>query len=598
MSDNPPLSAESPTPPESNTDGGGAHSDGSGSNVSPSTDTKQTKAIKFPYRGLLIVGVLAGAAMAYARWYVAHLDYQNANMIQILAMAVVALFCLVAFHRMARSRGQRFLVPMISLGLIGASVAAFEFQGFSGEMWPQYSWRFGSDARGRWQESPLDETQAAPTDRGPETFALADSPQFLGPNRTGVVSERLFAVPTNNSDTQVLWDQPIGDGWSSFAVHQDRAVTLEQREQWECVTCYRIADGELLWIDRHEARHENPLGGVGPRSTPAISDGKVYAMGAMGLLRVLDLQTGERIWTKDFLTEAQWSAEEFLSAAPWGHASSPLVLKESNMVVVSFGGPVDPASIDDQGMTPTSKSLIALDSNTGDVKWKAGRDQFAYASPMLLTLADQPQLVSVNEKTITGHAPASGETLWSVPWPGSTSTNANCASVIPIGGDRFVIGKGYGGGSGVFQVNRSKSDEMTTEAIWTSNRVLKTKFNHTCVRDQIGYGLSNGTLQAADLRTGKPLWSQSRRERFGQGQVVLIDDVLVAQSEPGDVVFAAADADEYRELGRLEALQSKTWNIPTVAGRHLLVRNDRQAICYLLPARQMDSPQNEPPSQD
>jgi hypothetical protein len=65
----------------------------------------------------------------------------------------------------------------------------------------------------------------------------------------------------------------------------------------------------------------------------------------------------------------------------------------------------------------------------------------------------------------------------------------------------------------------------------------------------------------------------------------LVEDTIVAQSEMGEVVFVAADPAEYRELMRLPAMDSKTWNIPTIAGRHLLVRNDRQAICFLLPER-------------
>ena len=64
---------------------------------------------------------------------------------------------------------------------------------------------------------------------------------------------------------------------------------------------------------------------------------------------------------------------------------------------------------------------------------------------------------------------------------------------------------------------------------------------------------------------------------------MLVGDVIIAQAETGDVVIVSADPEDYQELFRMPALSAKTWNIPTLAGRHLLVRNDRQAICYLLP---------------
>ena len=514
-------------------------------------------------------------------------------------------FVLLVLNRYANKLGRRLLVPALTILTLGISVLLFRFDGFNGEMLPQVKWRFGSQQQGQWQATPV-ATPATSEDvqQTPASFALANSTQFLGSNRNGLVNERLFEVPSSDSEVDVLWDIPVGEGWSSFSVVRDRAVTLEQRDEMECVTCYRLGDGQLMWIDEHKARHQNPLGGIGPRSTATIVDGRIYAMGAMGFLRVMDLQTGDRIWTGDLLAEAGWTALQFSSAAPWGQSQSPLVIESLGLVVVGFGGPVDPSQVDDEGMTDTSKSLIAFDWKTGDVKWKTGRDQFSYASPMLLTLDGKQQIVSVNEKTISGHEPASGEVLWTFAWPGQTNGGANCASAIAVDASRFLVGKGYGGGSALVQVTQTTSDSGRQNAVdqatvdsasvdwrwsasdtWTSSRVLKTKFNHTCVDGDVGFAISNGTLQAADLKQADVLWNQSRRDRFGQGQLMLVDDVLVAQSEPGDVVFVAADPSGYKELGRLDALDSKTWNIPTIAGRHLIVRNDRQAICYLLPAK-------------
>jgi len=99
----------------------------------------------------------------------------------------------------------------------------------------------------------------------------------------------------------VIWNQGIGEGWSSFAVAGDRAVTLEQRGELECVTCYRLVDGQLLWNVNHHARHEETFGGVGPRSTPTIHDGRVYAQGATGRVWCIDLPSGQVVWTVDLL---------------------------------------------------------------------------------------------------------------------------------------------------------------------------------------------------------------------------------------------------------------------------------------------------------
>ena len=62
----------------------------------------------------------------------------------------------------------------------------------------------------------------------------------------------------------------------------------------------------------------------------------------------------------------------------------------------------------------------------------------------------------------------------------------------------------------------------------------------------------------------------------------VVDDLVLVQSEPGPVILAAATPEGFKEYGRLPALSSKTWNHPTLAGRYLLVRNDREAVCYEL----------------
>ena len=95
------------------------------------------------------------------------------------------------------------------------------------------------------------------------------------------------------------------------------------------------------------------------------------------------------------------------------------------------------------------------------------------------------------------------------------------------------------------------------------------------------YGLDDGALACLNIDTGERLWKDGR---FGSGQTLLVDDAIIIQSEKGDVVLAEASPNAYRELGRLPALRSKTWNHPVLAGRYLLVRNDQEMACYELAA--------------
>ena len=64
------------------------------------------------------------------------------------------------------------------------------------------------------------------------------------------------------------------------------------------------------------------------------------------------------------------------------------------------------------------------------------------------------------------------------------------------------------------------------------------------------------------------------------GQLILVDDLLLIQTESGDVVLADASPDAFNERARFPALDSHTWNSPTLATPYLLVRNDKEAACY------------------
>jgi outer membrane protein assembly factor BamB len=86
-------------------------------------------------------------------------------------------------------------------------------------------------------------------------------------------------------------------------------------------------------------------------------------------------------------------------------------------------------------------------------------------------------------------------------------------------------------------------------------------------------------LVCLDLANGKRLWKEGR---YGYGQLLQVGKHLLIQAESGDVVLLEVSPKGSKELARLPALSSKTWNNPALAGNLLLVRNDREAACYEL----------------
>jgi outer membrane protein assembly factor BamB len=405
------------------------------------------------------------------------------------------------------------------------------------------------------------------------TTTSDDFPQFLGPERSGWIQGPELARDWQTNPPKQLWKRPVGAGWSSFAAVNGFAVTLEQRGKEECVTCYEIETGNPVWIHAIEARHESVLGGIGPRSTPTIYEGRIYALGATGVLQCLD-GSGKLIWSDDLRKRYGISDAEDEEHVMFGHAASPLIV--DSLVVVPGGG-----------FQGKAKNLVAFDRETGQLAWEAENrlpngeaDQICYASPALTTLAGRRQIIIVNETTVSGHDPATGQRLWSHPWPGQSNGNATASQAVPVGENRVLLTKGYGGGGELIELHSDGKGEMTVTSVWRNPRVLQTKFSNVVVHNGHVFALSEGILESVALETGTRSW---KKGRYGYGQILGVGDLLLALSEEGELHLVELNPKELVELGPIQALSGKTWNTICLYGKRLLVRNGEEAACFEIP---------------
>ncbi len=198
-----------------------------------------------------------------------------------------------------------------------------------------------------------------------------------------------------------------------------------------------------------------------------------------------------------------------------------------------------------------------------------------YSSPTLAVLDHLRQILIVNESSITGHDPLTGDVLWEHPFEGSSKRNANNSQVVPVGSDRLFVSKGYTGGAALFQVSRDESGKWSaTGDIWFKNNVLKTKFTNVAVLDGSVYGLSDGILECVELNTGKRRWKQGH---YGHGQIFRVGNLLLVESEEGEIALVEASPEAFNELGRFQAIDGQTWNTICLWGHRLLVRNSEQS---------------------
>jgi outer membrane protein assembly factor BamB len=421
--------------------------------------------------------------------------------------------------------------------------------------------------RWRWEPNP-DELLAGVPQESARPLAWTttpyDYPAFLGGRFWAEVEGVDLATDWKEHPPQQLWKQPIGAGWSGFAVVGDHAFTQEQRGPNELVVCYDVATGTILWSHQDEVRWDpsgsGALGGVGPRATPTVADGRVYTMGATGILNCLEAPTGKLLWSHDTL------AEEGAAQVMWGRACSPIVVGE--WVVASVGGSED-------------NSLVAYDAATGKRAWGAGTRQSSYATPVLTTIAGVEQIVVVNQDYVTAHDAATGAVLWEHRFAGNSDSNASNSQPVPVGDDRLLLSKGYSIPAQLVQVTRDR-ETWKTEIVWEKS-VLRTKMSNILVRDGYVYAIDDIDLVCVELATGKRKWKSRRRPEVGNGQIMLVGDAIVVLSESGEVILIEANPKKYRELGSFQAIQGVTWNTAALSRDLLLVRNAGEAACFRLP---------------
>lgn len=374
---------------------------------------------------------------------------------------------------------------------------------------------------------------------------------FLGPNRDGIVPGVKLITDLSKNAPKELWRRPVGGGYASFVLGGGLAVTIEQRGEEEMIVALDLKTGTERWTRGYPGHFKESLGGNGPRATPTIADNEVFALGASGLLVALDLETGKEKWQTNILKDAS------AGNITWGMCGAPLVTADK--VIVNPGGPQD-------------HGVMAYDRATGKPLWHAGSSKAAYSTPVLAKLAGVEQVLIFDSNGVAGYELKTGTELWRHLFP--TFNGINVAQSLALPGDQVFISAGYDAGAVLVQVKKD-GDKWSVAPVW-QNKKLKCKMGSAIYYEGHLYGLDDGILACLDAKTGDRKWKGGR---YGHGQLLLRNNVLVIQAESGDLVLVAADPAAHKELAKLPMLPGgKTWNAPALAGNLLLLRNHFEAV--------------------
>lgn len=324
-----------------------------------------------------------------------------------------------------------------------------------------------------------------------------DWPQWRGANRDARAAD--FKAPnTWPKELTRKWTIPVGEGVASPAVIGDRVYVFSRQDNSEVTRCLAAADGKEIWLDKYESLGASgPAQGFsGPRSSPAVANGKVVTLGVRGMISALDAANGTKLWRKD----------DFQAYPNFHPSSSPLIA--DGLAIAQLGGR-------DNG------ALVAYDLTSGEQKWKCSGPCPSYASPALLTVAGATLVIAQTEAKLIGVKAADGSLAWeSAPAQGGGGPGG--------GGPGGGGGRGMGGGGRDYRASSPVVDGQTVIVAGRGVRAIKiekegdkfvdrelwnnpdkgAQFNTPVLKNGMLYGLTaNNELYCLDAKDGKALWN-------------------------------------------------------------------------------------------
>jgi outer membrane protein assembly factor BamB len=383
----------------------------------------------------------------------------------------------------------------------------------------------------------------------------ADVTQWRGANRDGIVTG--FSAPaTWPAQLTQRWKIDIGGGYATPLVSGNRVYLFSRQADDEVMSAIDAESGKVLWRTGYAAPYTMNSAaaphGKGPKSTPVLSNGRLFAIGMTGVITAYDAASGKQLWQKPGSSVVPTYTS---------HSFSPVI--EGTTVIFHVGG-------HDQG------AITAYDVNTGDVKWSWAGDGPGYGSPIVGVFSGVRQLVTVTQGKLVGVAAATGQLLWERPFVSSNSTN----SITPVLYGDSVIAWGHSGPMTAVRIAR-QNDKWVTETVW-ENADLPGRMSNAVLNGDVMIGLTSrnmGQYFAVEAKTGKILWSSDGRQA-GNAAMLRAGQIVFSLENDGELVILRASNTGFEPVQRYKVAEvdpavpiGPTWAQPAISGNRIFVRD-------------------------
>jgi len=371
-----------------------------------------------------------------------------------------------------------------------------------------------------------------------------DWPQWRGPNRNGISSEKGWLDHWPADGPPIAWKAAVGMGFSSFTVADGRVYTTGNADNTDTIFCFAAATGKELWKHSYPADLGDKFFEGGTTGTPTVDEGRVFALSRWGDLFCLEAATGKIVWTTNVAKQTG------VRIPGWGFSGAPTVLEHLLLLNVGDAG-------------------LALNKATGQVIWQSANKDAGYSTPLPWKRDGRWSVLLGSAQSYLAVDSQTGKELWRIRW--LTQYGVNAADPV-IDGDLVFISSGYGKGAALLKPGAGPEPGV----VWKS-KVLRTQLNAAVLIDGYLYGgdgdaSDNPALKCVNIADGKEQWSEPGA---AVGAIMAANGKLIIMGDHGELIIAPASAKGFQPTARAQVLGGKCWTVPVLANGFVYCRNSR-----------------------
>jgi outer membrane protein assembly factor BamB len=414
----------------------------------------------------------------------------------------------------------------------------------------------------------------------------ADWPQYRGPATDGSSPDAIATTWAATNAGFVVWtNMSLTNGFSSFAVSQGRAFAMISKDNgggnlMEYCVGVDAATGTNLWATLIDSAPWDPTypgnggdgtapynTGDGPRTTPSVNTGRVFALSGLMHLVCLNATNGAVIWSNNLVSTCG------ASTISWENAASPCL--DNDLLYVNLNS------------SANNQNLAAFRTADGSLAWSTQNEKVTHTTPVVATIQGVRQVIFATQTGLVSLDRTTGAFLWKFSYPFGQIYTSMGASPIVYSNIVFCTAS-YGKGASAAQVTLSNVTWTATQLYYkTGSSYQSIWMSPVCYQGYI-YTLVGGNttfltppLNCIELSSGNLMWSTNN---FGMGGLILVNTNLLVLTEKGQLVLVQPNPGAYTELARYQAFQfsalapGKCWNSPAFSNGRIYARSTRGGI--------------------